>query len=102
MLGLCSFSVHRWLLAHQFEVLWNVGSSAKDVILPARCEVADIFLEMDRILRPNGWVIIREEGYYRSIAENLASSLHWELKYSKNTTDEVLLAYQKTFWRPEL
>ena len=79
-----------------------MGSSVKDVILPARCEVADIFLEMDRILRPNGWVIIREVNYFQSIAEKLASSLHWELKYSKVSTNEVLLAYQKTFWRPKL
>eukprot|EP00897_Mesotaenium_endlicherianum_P004214 jgi/Mesen1/3820/ME000207S02830 len=66
----------------------------------SRCDIADIFLEMDRILRPKGWVILRDRVELVPKMEELAKALHWETKVSYTERNEGLLAFQKDFWRP--
>lgn len=59
-------------------------------------------LEFDRILRPGGFVIIRERhGYVPTIRSIAEGGLHWQLKRNVTEQDEVLLSYEKTLWRPE-
>ena len=57
-------------------------------------------LEMDRILRPNGFIIFREHDALVSFLEATAVAFHWELKAKKSESGGSLLAYVKTFWRP--
>ncbi|XP_024535161.1 probable methyltransferase PMT11 [Selaginella moellendorffii] len=45
-----------------------------------RCNAAHIILEMDRILRPGGWVLIRESRYMAAELEFLAKSVKWHTR----------------------
>lgn len=53
------------------------------------------------MLRPEGKLIVRDNVETISEVENMARSLHWEIRltYSKDT--EGLLCVQKTMWRPQ-
>ncbi|KAG9453610.1 hypothetical protein H6P81_006514 [Aristolochia fimbriata] len=61
-----------------------------------RCDVVDVAVEMDRILRPGGLVIIQESvDMIRKIRPILAS-LHWEISFHENQ----FLVGRKGLWRP--
>jgi hypothetical protein len=62
-----------------------------------------VLLEMDRILRPEGYVIMRDAPNYLTNAAALGEAMRWECQ--KHSTEkqeddkEQLLICQKTFWR---
>eukprot|EP00249_Psilotum_nudum_P013575 c24404_g1_i1 orf=734-2785(-) len=68
-----------------------------------RCNIAHIFVEMDRILRPGGWVLIREPSDMILKLDALARSVRWSTRilddengpFGKNK----LLACRKQLWR---
>ncbi|CAI5518659.1 unnamed protein product [Closterium sp. Naga37s-1] len=65
------------------------------------CDIVDVMLEMDRVLRPMGYVIIRETNATAAMVESVAAALHWKpLDSYKRNTDDTVLAFQKTMWRP--
>eukprot|EP00475_Leptophrys_vorax_P018057 TRINITY_DN24668_c0_g4_i1.p2 TRINITY_DN24668_c0_g4~~TRINITY_DN24668_c0_g4_i1.p2 ORF type:complete len:354 (+),score=16.74 TRINITY_DN24668_c0_g4_i1:150-1064(+) len=65
------------------------------------CDIVDVMLEMDRILRPMGYVIIRETNATSQQVEEVATALHWKaLDSYKRGTDDTVMAFQKTMWRP--
>lgn len=66
-----------------------------------RCDLALLFLEIERVLRPGGWLLVREHQRFEPLLWSLAESFHWELKYSETQTDEILKVYEKGFWRPD-
>ncbi|XP_057825609.2 probable methyltransferase PMT20 [Cryptomeria japonica] len=68
-----------------------------------RCEMKFVLLEMDRMLRPNGFVIIRESPYVVDSAFNLASVMRWDCRKSgtedsQNEKEKVLIC-KKKFWQ---
>ncbi|KAJ7516055.1 hypothetical protein O6H91_22G040700 [Diphasiastrum complanatum] len=65
-----------------------------------RCNHLRIVVEMDRILRPQGWVIFREKVSIMNEIEPIIKSLHWDIRFSYSQEKEQLLAVQKTMWRP--
>ena len=72
-------------------VLWN------------RCEMKYVLLEMDRILRPTGYVIMRESPHFVNSVSNLAKGMRWSCQ-KRDTKDarnekEKLLICQKKNWR---
>ncbi|CAI5969030.1 unnamed protein product [Closterium sp. NIES-65] len=65
------------------------------------CDIVDVMLEMDRVLRPMGYVIIRETNATAAMVESVAAALHWKpLDSYRRNTDDTVLAFQKTMWRP--
>ncbi|KAH7281048.1 hypothetical protein KP509_36G027200 [Ceratopteris richardii] len=68
-----------------------------------RCEMKIVLLEMDRILRPEGYVILRDASYFVHNAQSLGKSMRWKCeKHDVEmplTENEQLLICQKTFWR---
>jgi len=58
-------------------------------------------MEMDRILRPDGWAIFRDEKSNLAEVEEILQSLHWIVKLTFAKQNEELLAVQKTLWRPD-
>ncbi|KAK4748882.1 hypothetical protein SAY87_015468 [Trapa incisa] len=66
------------------------------------CSLEDIILEMDRILRPQGLVIIRDEEWTISRIKSLAPKFLWDVQsYSlenKKKEMETVLICRKTFW----
>ncbi|CAI5504338.1 unnamed protein product [Closterium sp. Naga37s-1] len=66
-----------------------------------RCDITSVLLEMDRLLRPEGWAVFRDHTRMGGSILNIATSFHWKLKFNKTEGGEVLLAFQKGFWRPK-
>lgn len=55
---------------------------------------------MDRILRPGGWVILRDKVEILNPLEEILKSLHWEIRLTFSQDREGILCAQKTVWRP--
>lgn len=58
--------------------------------------------EIDRIVRPGGKLIIRDESGAIGEVENLLKSLHWEVHLTFTKDQEEIFSATKTDWRPEL
>ncbi|XP_075508470.1 putative methyltransferase PMT20 [Primulina tabacum] len=66
-----------------------------------RCEMKYVLLEMDRILRPNGYTFIRESSYFVDAVATLAKGMRWDCR--KEDTEygvksENILICQKKLW----
>ncbi|XP_059281123.1 uncharacterized protein LOC132034779 [Lycium ferocissimum] len=59
-----------------------------------------IVVEMDRILRPGGWGIIRDKVEILDPLEKILRSLHWEIRMTFTKDKEGILCAQKSMWRP--
>nr|KYP34901.1 hypothetical protein KK1_044089 [Cajanus cajan] len=64
-----------------------------------RCNMMNLFLEMDRILRPEGWVIFSDNMGAIDMARTLAAQVRWEARVIdlQNGSDQRLLVCQKPF-----
>lgn len=56
--------------------------------------------EVDRILRPKGTLIVRDNVETITEIENMAKSLQWKVQFTYSKDNEGLLCVQKSFWRP--
>ncbi|KAJ0963313.1 hypothetical protein J5N97_028435 [Dioscorea zingiberensis] len=69
--------------------------------LKNRCkQPISIIVEMDRILRPGGWAIIRDKLVILNPLEEILKSLHWEIRMTYGKDKEGIMCVQKTSWRP--
>ncbi|KAG6516732.1 probable methyltransferase PMT26 [Zingiber officinale] len=68
--------------------------------LKKRCRILPIIVEVDRMLRPGGNLIVRDHVDTISSIENLAKSLHWKIRMTFSKGKEGLLYAQKSMWRP--
>ncbi|XP_022768976.1 probable methyltransferase PMT28 [Durio zibethinus] len=69
--------------------------------LKNRCkQPVSIVVEMDRILRPGGWVIVRDKVEILDPLEGILGSLHWEIRLTYSQNKEGIICAQKTIWRP--
>ncbi|ERN17474.1 hypothetical protein AMTR_s00059p00036620 [Amborella trichopoda] len=68
--------------------------------LKNRCKPLGIIVEMDRLLRPGGWVIVRDKVEILDPLEAILRSLHWEIRMTYAQEKEGILCSQKTMWRP--
>lgn len=60
-----------------------------------------VMLEMDRILRPNGYAIIRESSYFADTIASVAKELRWSCRKEQTeseSSNEKLLICQKKLW----
>ncbi|KAF7827984.1 putative methyltransferase PMT5 [Senna tora] len=64
-----------------------------------RCNMIDLFLEMDRILRPEGWVILSDNLGAIDMARTHATQIRWEARVIdlQNGSEQRLLVCQKPF-----
>ena len=60
-----------------------------------------VFAEVDRILRPEGKLIVRDKTEIINELENMARSMHWEVSMTYSKDKEGLLCVQKSTWRPK-
>ncbi|KQJ96217.1 probable methyltransferase PMT21 [Brachypodium distachyon] len=67
-----------------------------------RCEMKFVLLEMDRILRPTGYAIIRDNPYFLDSAANIAKGMRWSCDRhdteDKENEKEKLLICNKPLW----
>ncbi|CAK7347157.1 unnamed protein product [Dovyalis caffra] len=66
-----------------------------------RCTMLDLFTEMDRLLRPEGWVVIRDTGTLVESARMLTTKLKWDARVIEieSNSDDRLLICQKPFFK---
>ena len=60
-----------------------------------------VLLEMDRILRPNGYAIIREHSYFVDAIATIAKGMRWGCHKAKTENGdemEKILVCQKKLW----
>ncbi|KAI4327972.1 hypothetical protein L6164_020374 [Bauhinia variegata] len=66
-----------------------------------RCEMKYVLLEMDRILRPTGYAIIRESSYFIDAITTIAKGMRWSCRKEKTeygVEKENILICQKKLW----
>ncbi|XP_024362860.1 probable pectin methyltransferase QUA3 [Physcomitrium patens] len=69
-----------------------------------RCSLAEIMVEMDRILRPKGTVIIRDTPAMLARVSKVANGIQWNYEIfdgEPGATDRILIA-TKQFWKAEI
>ncbi|KAI5073340.1 hypothetical protein GOP47_0011353 [Adiantum capillus-veneris] len=69
--------------------------------LKKRCKLKGVIAEVDRLLRPGGWVVVRDKSEFVSEVQDYFESLQWEIRMTFSKGTEGLVAVQKTKWRPE-
>uniref|UniRef100_J3MHK9 Methyltransferase n=1 Tax=Oryza brachyantha TaxID=4533 RepID=J3MHK9_ORYBR len=67
-----------------------------------RCAVLPVVAEVDRIVRPGGSIIVRDESGAVGKVEKLLRSLHWDVRLTFSNNDQGVLYAEKTDWRPEM
>ncbi|XP_071737828.1 probable methyltransferase PMT24 [Rutidosis leptorrhynchoides] len=65
-----------------------------------RCKLQGLMAEVDRILRPEGKLIVRDNVETITEIENMAKSMNWNVRMSYNKDNEGMLCVEKTLWRP--
>ncbi|KAE9613679.1 putative S-adenosyl-L-methionine-dependent methyltransferase [Lupinus albus] len=75
------------------------ASGLLSLLTSERCSMIDLFVEMDRILRPEGWVILSDKMGAIEMARTLAAQVRWEARVIdlQNGSDQRLLVCQKPF-----
>ncbi|KAE9602770.1 putative S-adenosyl-L-methionine-dependent methyltransferase [Lupinus albus] len=70
-------------------------------MLSNRCSFIALVAEVDRILRPEGMLIVRDTVDTIKKLEILVKSMQWEVRMSSSKDNEGLLSVQKSMWRPK-
>lgn len=65
-----------------------------------RCKLQGLMAEVDRILRPEGKLIVRDNVETIAEVESMAKSLNWKVRMTYNKDNEGMLCVEKTLWRP--
>ncbi|CAD6257858.1 unnamed protein product [Miscanthus lutarioriparius] len=68
--------------------------------LKPRCKVFPVIVEVDRILRPNGKLIVRDDKETVDEIQGVVRSLQWEVRMTVSKNKEAMLCARKTTWRP--
>ncbi|KAJ8899326.1 hypothetical protein K2173_018300 [Erythroxylum novogranatense] len=101
-------SVHSWCESYStyprtYDLIhaWNIFSDLQK----KDCSSEDLLIEMDRILRPTGFVIVRDKPPIVDLIRKYISALHWEAvatadaeRDSEQEDDEVVFIIQKKLW----
>lgn len=66
-----------------------------------KCNFNAFVAEVDRTLRPEGKIIVRDKVEMINELESIFKSLHWEIRMTYSKDKEGLLCAQKTVWRPK-
>ncbi|KAL3834816.1 hypothetical protein ACJIZ3_009552 [Penstemon smallii] len=65
--------------------------------LSKRCDIIEVAAEMDRILRPGGYLLVQDSIEMINKLTPILKSLHW----SVNVHQQQFLIGKKNFWRPK-
>ncbi|GFQ07398.1 probable methyltransferase pmt22 [Phtheirospermum japonicum] len=66
--------------------------------LTKRCDIIEVAAEMDRMLRPGGYLIVQDTMEILNRITPILRSLHWSLSVHKHQ----FLVGKKKFWRPDM
>ncbi|XP_058731073.1 probable methyltransferase PMT26 [Vicia villosa] len=68
--------------------------------LKKRCKFEAVVAEVDRILRPEGKLIVRDTAEIINELQGLLKSMQWEVRMTYSKETEGFLYVQKSMWRP--
>ncbi|GMY39408.1 probable pectin methyltransferase QUA2 [Fagus crenata] len=98
--------LHDWCEAfptypRTYDLVHAAGLLSLEIGQQRRCTTLDLFTEIDRILRPEGWVIIRDTAPLIESARPIMTRLKWDARVveSESNSDERLLICQKPFFK---
>ncbi|KAH6833841.1 S-adenosyl-L-methionine-dependent methyltransferases superfamily protein [Perilla frutescens var. hirtella] len=66
-----------------------------------KCNMMALVAEVDRILRPEGKIIVRDNVEVISELEAIFKSMQWDIRMAYSKDKEGLLCAKKTSWRPK-
>lgn len=66
-------------------------------IFLVRCDIVDVAVEIDRILRPNGYLVVQDSMEILNKLISILRSLHWSVTLHQNQ----FLVGRKGLWRPK-
>ncbi|KAJ4839458.1 putative pectin methyltransferase qua2 [Turnera subulata] len=96
--------LHDWCEAfpsypRTYDLVHAEGLLSLELAQKRRCTMLDLFTEVDRLLRPEGWVIIRDTASMVESARSLTTGLKWDARVIEieSNSDEKLLICQKPF-----
>ena len=68
-----------------------------------RCNLVDLMVEMDRILRPEGTVVVRDSPHVLEKVNRVAGAVRWTTSIHnpepESNSEEKILVATKTFWK---
>lgn len=67
-----------------------------------KCNIKGVVAEIDRILRPGGFLIARDEPTIITEMEKFLKSLNWEVNLTVMNKQEGVITCRKSFWRPSI
>ncbi|KAB1199262.1 putative pectin methyltransferase QUA2 [Morella rubra] len=84
-----------------YDLVHAAGLLSLEIGQHRRCTMLDLFTEIDRLLRPEGWVIIRDTSPLIESSRALTSRLKWDARVVEieSNSDERLLICQKPFFK---
>ncbi|KAJ9567736.1 hypothetical protein OSB04_003702 [Centaurea solstitialis] len=98
--------LHDWCEAfptypRTYDLVHAEGLLSLETVKQRRCSTVDVFFEIDRILRPEGWVILRDTASLIETARTITARLKWEARVVEieSNSDEKLLVCQKPLTR---
>ncbi|CAA0819523.1 Probable methyltransferase PMT26 [Striga hermonthica] len=66
-----------------------------------KCNIMGLVAEVDRILRPEGKIIVRDTVEIINELEGIFKSMQWDIRMTYSKDKEGLLCAQKSMWRPK-
>ncbi|KAG6515646.1 probable pectin methyltransferase QUA3 [Zingiber officinale] len=80
----------------------RISSLIRDSSGENRCSLVDLLVEMDRILRPEGTIVVRDSDEVINKVVQIAHAIRWTAEVHKSEPeshgDERILVATKTFW----
>ncbi|GAB2290651.1 Probable pectin methyltransferase qua2 [Dionaea muscipula] len=96
--------VHDWCEAfptypRSYDLVHANGLLTLETQKNRRCNIHDLFVEIDRLLRPEGWVIMRDNAALIESTRGLTARLKWDARIMEveSNNEERLLVCQKPF-----
>ncbi|XP_059656359.1 probable methyltransferase PMT26 [Cornus florida] len=69
--------------------------------MKTKCNLAAVVAEVDRVLRPEGKLIVRDKVETINELEGMLKAMQWDVRFTFSQDKEGLLCVQKTMWRPK-
>ncbi|KAJ4966690.1 hypothetical protein NE237_018539 [Protea cynaroides] len=98
--------LHDWCEAfptypRTYDIVNAEGLLSLEISQQRRCNMLDLFTEIDRLLRPEGWVVFRDTAPLIESARAIAARLKWDARVVEieSNSDERLLICQKPFFK---
>ncbi|XP_043719785.1 probable pectin methyltransferase QUA2 [Telopea speciosissima] len=98
--------LHDWCEAfptypRTYDMVHAEGLLSLETSQQRRCTTLDLFIEIDRLLRPEGWVIFRDTAPLIESARAITTQLKWDARVVEieSNSDERLLVCQKPLFK---